>query len=371
MARPLLDRYLEPARVLPLTPSMARRVGGSILDSWRAGETARTLPSAVGIDISDACNIACTVCSREIAWDKRRHPFLSLESFRHLYDQIRPAYLSLSGYGETTLNKYLPEMVAHAAAQGSRVGLITNGTLLDTTRAQALLEAGLAKLKVSIDAADPEVYALHRAGADLEVVLGNVERMMGMRDAQRRPGPLVELQLVIFRENVDQVRKLIDLCHARLPGVQPNFLVMFTYGEQAGFTEKALPMKDPAVLAELDAARALATKYGFRRTLGSLDSAVIQLTRDLSSAPCFVPWYSCLISTDGDVYACCHHTIRGIKLGNALELPFADIWNGASMQAFRRSLKENRCADNVCATCRYEDGPMARAFGVVDKVLRR
>jgi radical SAM protein with 4Fe4S-binding SPASM domain len=362
----LVGRYLYPARVVPLTRANLTRVAASLGSSYRAADTA-AMPSAVGIDVSDACNIACAVCSREVDWDKRDTAILKLDRFRHLYDQIRPVYLSLSGYGETLLNKHVPAMVAHAVAGGSRVTLVTNGTLLDNDHAHALLEAGLARLKVSVDAADPEVYAKVRVGADLEVVLGNVERLVLMRDARRLPSPVVELQFTVFRDNVDQVEKLVELCHRRFTTVEPYFHVMFTYGEQAAFVEKTLPAGSDAV-PTLRRAAALARRYGYVRTASSLDTAVSQLTTDLSSAPCFIPWYSCIVSTDGDVYPCCYHTIRGTKVGNALQTPFSEIWNGPEMRAFRAALRTRRCDDKVCATCRYEDAPLDKVFGVVRRV---
>jgi radical SAM protein with 4Fe4S-binding SPASM domain len=363
----LVGRYLVPFSVVPLSPANVVKVGRTLLSSYQSKDVA-ALPSAVGIDVSDACNIACAVCSREVDWDKRHTAILKFDDFVRLYDPIRPAYLSLSGYGETLLNKQLPQMVAHATAAGSRVNIVTNGTLLDAGRAHALLEAGLAKMKVSIDAAEPDVYAKVRAGGDLEKVLRNITQLLAMRDANRKPGPMVEIQFVLFRDNVDQVCKLIELCHARLPNVEPNLLVMFTYGEQPGFVAKTIPFGDPEALAELRRARVLAEGYGFRRTVGSLDAAIVQLTRDLQSAPCYVPWYSCLVSTDGEVYPCCYHSIRGTSVGNAFQEPFAEIWNGPRMRAFRAQLREKRCADKVCATCRYEDAPMDRVFGAVAKV---
>ena len=44
---------------------------------------------------------------------------------------------------------------------------------------------------------------------------------------------------------------------------------------------------------------------------------ISQLTEDLSRSPCYIPWYSCIISTDGDVYPCCYHTVRGTRVGKS------------------------------------------------------
>ncbi|MEN9785282.1 MAG: hypothetical protein RLZZ299_546 [Pseudomonadota bacterium] len=364
----LARRYIVPFLGLAPRPHQLGRVLGSLADSYRADDTAAALPAAVGIDVSDACNIACAVCSREIAWDKRRHPFLRLPDFVALYDAIRPVYLSLSGYGETLLNRDLPAMVAHAARGGSRVVVITNGTLLDAARGDALREAGLAKLKVSLDAAEPAAYARVREGADLDEVVANVRAFVDRRDGAGAAGPRVEVQMVLFRDNLDQLVPMVDLVAARLPGVELNVIGMFTYGAQPGFVAKALPMHDPASLSVLAEARRRATALGMRRTVGSLDALRVQLERDLSSAPCFVPWYSCLISTDGEVYPCCYHSVRGTSVGNVHGTPFPEIWNGPRMRAFRAALRERRCEDRVCATCRYEDGPLEGIFRTAARV---
>lgn len=364
----LVGRYLYPAKVVPPTPANLGRVARSLRDSYRRGPRAEALPAAVGIDVSDACNIACRVCSREVDWDRRDTAILPMDRFLHLYEQTRPLYLSLSGYGETLLNKNLAAMVAHGTRHGSLVNVVTNGTLLDDQRASDLLDAGLAKLKVSVDAADPEVFAKVRERGDLELVLGNVERLVMMRDARRLPGPMVEIQFTMFRENLDQVEPMLRLCHRRFHGIQPYFHIMFTYGRQQAFVERSLPDGDAAAIEVFRRAAALARELGFVRSAASLDAALAQLTTDLSQAPCYVPWYSALISTDGDVYPCCYHSIRGTSVGNALERPFAEIWNGPEMAAFRQALTRRRCDDRVCAPCRYSDGPLERVFGVAERL---
>ena len=336
----LIGQYLEPARVLPPDATSLRKIAGSLRSSFTAGDTA-ALPSAVGFEIE-----------RELV-------FMPKEQFSSLYDQIRPAYLSFGACGEATLHGHLAEMVAHATAGGTRVQVVTHGALLTPERASRLLNADLGKLKVSIDGAEPAVYAKYRPGGDLEVVLRNVERLVAMRDARRLSVPVVELQMVLFREDLDQAEKLVDLCRTRFPGVTPNFLM-----GRAGLVARAIQPGDSEAVRILGRARDLAAAFGFRRAATSLSHGIVEVTTDLSSAPCFVPWYSCMISTDGAVYPCCYHTVRGVSVGNACTSPFAAVWNGPRMAEFRRALRTRRCDDAVCAACTYDDRGMDRVFGL-------
>lgn len=365
----VVGRYVLPAKGVAPTAATARRVASVAWSAYRRDDVATSLPAALGLDVSDACNIACTVCSREIARDPRRSPFLPLARFVQVVDEVRPAYLLLSGYGETLLNRELASMVAHATAVGSRVTVVSNGTLLDGDRARALLDAGLAKLKVSLDGATPDVYARHRQGADLDKVLHNVDRLLAMRDALRSPGPAVEPQMVLFRDNLDQAVPLLELCRARWPGVEPNFLPMYTYGDQAGFVDLALPVGDAAARATVSVAGGRARALGMWRAAASLDAIAAQMDPARRVGACAVPWWSAIVSTDGELSPCCHHTVRGASVGNVFARPFAEVWNGEAMRAFRRRLREDRCADRVCASCRQDDAPLEGVFERVGKVV--
>ena len=347
----LRGRYLAPAAGLRWGPRHARRLLSVAGSACAAGPVASSLPAAVNIDVSDACNLACRVCSRELGYDRRQRAFFPLADFERLVAELRPAYLLLSGYGEPLLHRALPALVAAGAATGAQVALVTNGTLLDADRGAALRGAGLARLKVSLDAARPEPFAKMREGGDLDVILDNVRAFVAA------PGPTqVEVQMVLSQDNLDELLPMLALCAGL--GLQPNFLGMFTYGGQPGFVERALPGPDPAVLSVLEAGVAEAEARGMRRSEGALRQIIRGLDPSVSRAPCYMPWYQVTISTDGEVYACCHHSVGGKSLGNAVQHGFAAVWNGEAAQGFRARLRADRRADPVCAACRHDDSPL-------------
>jgi len=65
-------------------------------------------------------------------------------------------------------------MVVKGKALGSKVELITNGTLLSETFSSQFVKAGLDILWVSLDGVTPESYADVRPGAELDEVVTNV-----------------------------------------------------------------------------------------------------------------------------------------------------------------------------------------------------
>lgn len=86
------------------------------------------------------------------------------------------------------------------------------------------------------------------------------------------------------------------------------------------------------------------------------------LSGEADRGPCYMPWYQATVSTDGQVYPCCYHSVGGTAVGNAFERGFAAVWNGREMQRFRQKLRTDRGADKVYSSCRHDDAPMDRAF---------
>ncbi|MCL1791025.1 MAG: GTP 3',8-cyclase MoaA [Peptococcaceae bacterium] len=129
------------------------------------------------ISITDRCNLRCVYCMPESGIDKVScGDILSYEQIvrvcRNLARQgIRK--LKITG-GEPLVRKDVPSLIASLkSVEGiEHVSLTTNGMNL-ATMAQALAEAGLDSINISLDTLNPERYrALTRRGSVHSVVLG-------------------------------------------------------------------------------------------------------------------------------------------------------------------------------------------------------
>jgi len=79
------------------------------------------------------------------------------------------------------------------------------------------------------------------------------------------------------------------------------------------------------------------------------------LSNDFLSLPCYIPWYSTMISINGDVYPCCCFYDGQVVLGNIFEEDFSRIWNNDKYQQFRADLKNSRGKYAPCRTCGWTD----------------
>ncbi|HEX5488983.1 MAG TPA: GTP 3',8-cyclase MoaA [Rhodanobacteraceae bacterium] len=140
------------------------------------------------ISVIDRCNFRCPYCMPEESYPsdhaflraRERLDFDEIERIARVFVSLGVRKLRLTG-GEPLLRRDLPGLVARLAAiEGVEdLALTTNGALLPRL-AQPLREAGLKRVTVSMDSADPEVFRRMSGGrgslADVEAAIAAAER---------------------------------------------------------------------------------------------------------------------------------------------------------------------------------------------------
>jgi molybdenum cofactor biosynthesis enzyme MoaA len=136
------------------------------------------------ISVTDRCNFRCPYCMpAEVFGEHYRFMpraeilrFEEIERLAGLFLGLGVRKLRITG-GEPLLRAELPELVARLAALDGApdLALTTNGSLL-ARHAQALRDAGLGRLTVSLDSLDPEVFRrMNGAQGSVERVLEGIE----------------------------------------------------------------------------------------------------------------------------------------------------------------------------------------------------
>jgi radical SAM protein with 4Fe4S-binding SPASM domain len=115
--------------------------------------------------------------------------------------QAKVPSVSLTG-GEPTLRPELPELVAYAVELGLRVNLITNGTRVSPSLAEALAKAGLASAQVSLEGVTPETHER------VTSVPGSFERTVAAVQFLADAGVRVHTNTTINRDNLDECMEM-------------------------------------------------------------------------------------------------------------------------------------------------------------------
>lgn len=170
-------------------------------------------PSRLFVEVTTRCNLRCPMCVKHAGGQRAPEGDMSLA----LFEALRPAFgslqaLILNGIGEPLMHPRLEDCIrlGKASMPGeSWIGFQTNGHLLDKQRGNSLIEAGLDRIFLSVDATSPELFRAVRRGS----TLGHVERALEALAAAKREHPGRELvigaEFVVMHDNLAELPALV------------------------------------------------------------------------------------------------------------------------------------------------------------------
>jgi len=232
--------------------------------------------SSLRVSVTDRCNLRCQYCmpEEEYVW-LPRDEILDFEEIRTLvgiFTSLGVDKVRLTG-GEPLLRRDVDQLIRMLAANPllRDLALTTNGLLLGRY-AQALREAGLHRLTVSLDTLRPDRFrALVRRDAHAEV-LGGIAAALAAGFKR------IKLNAVVIRGfNDDELADLIDYGHQT--GVEVRFI---EYMDVGGATRWSMSQVVPA--AEM--LERLEKRFGAIEALGEKGDAPADRYR-LADGTCF------------------------------------------------------------------------------------
>jgi len=169
----------------------------------------RAYPGKLFVETTTRCNLGCFMCVKQTAGCAMTEGEMTPERFAAL----EPAFphleaLVLNGIGEPLLNPGLEGFIRRARRSMPAAGWIgfqSNGLLLTDSRAFSLVEAGLDKICISIDAASPETFSKVREGGDLTAIDRAFAALAGARERCNRPEVQVGIEFVAMRSNLGEL----------------------------------------------------------------------------------------------------------------------------------------------------------------------
>lgn len=163
-------------------------------------------PSILLAELTHRCPLRCPYCSNPMELERRSAELTTQDWKRVLGEAAALGVLQVhfSG-GEPTARTDICDLVAHAREVGLYSNLITSGVLMNDGRLDALIDAGLDHLQLSIQ--DVEAHNADRI-AGFKSAHGKklaLAREMGRKDIG------FTLNAVIHRQNIQNVPRFIDL----------------------------------------------------------------------------------------------------------------------------------------------------------------
>ncbi len=297
------------------------------------------------ISVTDRCNFRCRYCMPKEKFEKE-HPFLSptellsfeeIERLAKIFVNNGVRKIRLTG-GEPLLRRGVEALVAMLSslqtAQGQPidVAMTTNGSAL-TKKAQALADAGLKRLTVSLDALDNETFMkLNDVGFPVDKVLEGIE-------AARKAGiPHIKINVVAKRGvNESDLLRIVE--HFKGSGIIVRFIEFMDVGATNGWKmDDVIPSQEivdkinavyPIEPLEPNYPGEVATRWKFKDGSGEI-GFVSSVSR-----PFCKECTRLRLSVDGKIYKCLFAThgydlkqmIRGSAPDSEIEEAIGRIWS--------------------------------------------
>ena len=350
---PVLD-----ARSLPLPAGIKVASSGQLAD--QLGRPLRDLR----ISVTDRCNFRCSYCMPKEVFDKDYQylPHSNLLSFEEITRLARQFVahgvrkIRLTG-GEPLLRKHVEVLIGQLAQLRTPEGqpldltLTTNGSLL-ARKAQALRDAGLQRVTVSLDGLDDVVF---RRMNDVDFPVAEV--LAGIDAAKAAGLHDIKVNMVVKRGTNEH--EIIPMArHFKGTGITLRFIEYMDVGATNGWRmDEVLPSADviqrlqaewPLRALEPAAPGETAQRWAYQDgsgEVGVISSVTQAFCHDCNRAR---------LSTEGKVYLCLFahagHDLRALLRGGAsdeqITSAIGHIWHGRSdrYSALRASMPPDAAA---------------------------
>lgn len=204
------------------------------------------LPLWAQLNITHKCNLDCGYCT-EYDNSKDHVPFEALcERIDHC-QALGCLHVDMIG-GEPMLHPDLPRLMRYVVSKGMTTGMTTNAFLLTEARLQELIDAGMGKIQISVDALNPT----KETPKSLKTLRKKIEMVSTF--------PIwFRVNTVICEQTVDEVEQVANLCFEL--GVTINFSCVHDRGMLVTTNAERYLEKVRWLKQQKKAGKAVATPY--------------------------------------------------------------------------------------------------------------
>jgi len=289
-------------------------VCGGVQPAERLLDSLRRPMLDLRISVTDRCNLRCTYCMPREIFDKN-HVFLPRSELLSLEEIVRVAEsfvrlgvrkIRLTG-GEPLLRRGIERLIEKLSALRTdsgaavEIALTTNGVAL-AAKAQALKQAGLSRITVSLDALNEAIFQrMSDSGVQVKSVLQGIEA------AQRAGLSPIKVNMVVKR-GVNDGEILAMAEHFRHTGIILRFVEYMDVGSSNGWVmDEVVPAQEvvdlisaryPLFPVDPNCAGEVASRWAYADGAGEIGQ-IASVTQ--------VFCHECTrirLSTDGKLYTC-------------------------------------------------------------------
>ena len=234
--------------------------------------------------------------------------------------------------GEPLLNKDLPQMIREAHEAGLYTIVSTNAQAMTSELAQALVNAGLDRIIISMDGLTNESYNAYRIGGSLDKCKAALRYL---REAK---------QLQTTSNNLKRSQTIIELQVLRLKTNEHEWAEFKRVYQSLGADR--LVFKTAQLYDYTNGHPLMPSNPKYSRYILSKDGTYHR--RPLRKG-CFRVWSGCVITTTGEVLPCCYDKSHAHACGNIMNAHMRDLFGNEKAMRFRQAAFQQQPA--ICQEC--------------------
>ena len=289
------------------------------------------MPTFIAIEPANYCMLHCPQCPVGLrATTPDEHALIPEAIWIKAINEAAPyAHTAIFHFqGEPLLHPDLPKMIRYAHSLRLFTMLSTNAQLLTPALAEALVDAGLDRIIVSIDGLTEPTYSHYRVGGSLERALAGMRALADCKQ-QKGYGPEIEMQCLYLKSNQHEW-PLFGEKYRLLGADKISMKTAQFYDFEHGHPDMPDDSRYSRYKRNTDGSYCLKKKLHNR---------------------CYRLWSGCVITTDGTVLPCCFDKDHLFPLGSLESSSLEDIMHGDAAQRFRQRLIRHRASISMCTNC--------------------
>ena len=175
-----------------------------------------SFPIQIDFELNSSCNLRCPMCpiSAESPKGKGKSTWFDFELYKQIIDysyKEGTRAIKLNYINEPLIRKDIIKFIEYARSAGILdIYLSTNGILLNKEISNELIDAGLTRLQISIDAFTEETYQKVRPGGELKTVITNLKNFLEIKKQKKKITPLTRVNFVKTSLNESELDKFIS-----------------------------------------------------------------------------------------------------------------------------------------------------------------
>ena len=163
---------------------------------------------AIQIEVSTICTSKCFMCPHTTFYNTWESKLMDMQLYSKISNYFDNAeYIHLQGWGEPLHHPKIIEMMKIAKEHNRRVGLTTNGQLINKYAPD--LANLLDVIVISIGGATKHIHELARTGNNFETLISNTKLLIENRGNKKNPK--IIFSYLMNKYNIDELPKAIEL----------------------------------------------------------------------------------------------------------------------------------------------------------------